>query len=54
MISPRAIAPSLPLTTAQKWARRLASQISVAELREGRDAINEILANRQGESIAMY
>jgi ParB family transcriptional regulator, chromosome partitioning protein len=31
-------------TTAQKWARHLANQMSVPELRDVRDAINEILA----------
>jgi hypothetical protein len=36
-------APARP-TTAQKWARHLADQMSVLELREVRDAIDEILA----------
>jgi ParB family transcriptional regulator, chromosome partitioning protein len=36
--------PSHTPTTAQKWARYLADQMSVAELREVRDAIDKILA----------
>jgi hypothetical protein len=36
-------APARP-TTAQKWARHLADEMSVLELREVRDAIDEILA----------
>ena len=51
---PSAEPVSRPMTTAQEWARHLARQMSVAELREVRDAINDILATRQDESIAVY
>jgi ParB-like nuclease domain len=41
------VEPPARRTMAQKWARHLADQMSVSELREVRDAINEILATAE-------
>jgi hypothetical protein len=45
--NPPATEPSPSPTTAQKWARSLANQMSVPELREVRDAIDKILADAE-------